>query len=72
MMHISREDLFFSLQDHLGMLSYIIQVLGHCITTWYAMSRSLLKQTEIGTRWGMVRQIPNIELYAIHVTRHCL
>ena len=27
----------------------IIQVFGHCIATWYAMSWSLVKLTEIGT-----------------------
>ena len=30
----------------------IIQLLGHCIATWYAMSRSHLKLTEIGTSCG--------------------
>ena len=30
----------------------IIQLIGHCIPTWYAMSRSLVKLTEIGTSWG--------------------
>ena len=30
----------------------IIKQLGHCIATWYAMSRSLVKLTEIGTSWG--------------------
>ena len=26
-----------------------IYLIGHCIATWYAMSRSLVKLTEIGT-----------------------
>ena len=30
----------------------IIQLFGHCIATWYAMSRSQLKLTEIGTSCG--------------------
>ena len=30
----------------------IIQLLGYCITTWYPMSQSLVKLTEIGTSWG--------------------
>ena len=30
----------------------IIQLFGHCIATWYAMSQSLVKLTEIGTSWG--------------------
>ena len=34
----------------------IIQILGHCIDTWYAMSRSLVKLTGIETSRGMARQ----------------
>ena len=30
----------------------IIQLLGHCITMWYAMYQSLVKLTKIGTSWG--------------------
>ena len=30
----------------------IIKQFGHCIVTWYAMSLSLVKLTEIGTSWG--------------------
>ena len=30
----------------------IIQLFGHCIATWYAMSRSHLKLTDIGTSFG--------------------
>ena len=30
----------------------IIQLFGHCIATWYAMSRSLVKLKEIGTSYG--------------------
>ena len=30
----------------------IIQLFGHCIATWYVMSRSYLKPTEIGTSCG--------------------
>ena len=33
-------------------LSYNIQPFGHCIATSYAMSRSLVKQTEKGTSWA--------------------
>ena len=32
-------------------ISGIIQLFGHCIVMWYAMSRSLVKLTEIGTSW---------------------
>ena len=28
------------------------QLFGHCIATWYAMSQSQLKLTEIGTSYG--------------------
>ena len=28
-----------------------MQLFGHSIATWYAMSRSLVKLTEIGTSW---------------------
>ena len=37
-------------------VSYIIQLFGHCIATWYAMSQSLVKLMEIGTSWGVARQ----------------
>ena len=37
-------DLLNNLHSHL----LIIQLLGHCIATWYAMSRSLVKITEMG------------------------
>ena len=30
----------------------IIQLLCHCIFAWYAMSRSLVKLTEVGASWG--------------------
>ena len=30
----------------------IIQLLGHCITRWYAISRYLVKLTELGTSSG--------------------
>ena len=30
----------------------IDQLFGHCIASWYAMSLSLVKLTEIGTSWG--------------------
>ena len=30
----------------------IIQLFGHCVATWYAMSWSLVKLTEIGTSCG--------------------
>ena len=33
-------------------ISCIIQLISYCIATWYAMSRSLPKLTEIGTSWG--------------------
>ena len=36
----------------------IIQLFGHCIATRYAMSRSHLKLTEIGTSCGRIRQCP--------------
>ena len=39
----------------------IIQLLGHCFTTWYAMSRSLVKLTGIGTGRGVSRQCPIVE-----------
>ena len=29
----------------------INQLFGHCMATWYAMSRFLVKLTEIGTNW---------------------
>ena len=34
----------------------IIHLSGHCITTWYAMFRTLVKLMEIGTSWGAARQ----------------
>ena len=30
----------------------IVQLLGHCIATWYAMSGSLVKLMEMGTSLG--------------------
>ena len=36
----------------------IIELFGHCIATWYAMSRSLVKLTEIGPVRGVARQWP--------------
>ena len=37
----------------------IIQLLGHCIAMWFAMSRSLVKLAEIGTSWDLARQWTN-------------
>ena len=34
--------------------SLIIPLLGHCIATYYAMSRYLVKLTELETSWGHV------------------
>ena len=30
-----------------------IQLFGHCIATWYAMPRFLIKLTGIGISWGL-------------------
>ena len=30
----------------------IVQLLGHCIAMWYAMSRSIVKLMEMGTSLG--------------------
>ena len=38
--------------------TYIVQLFGHCIATWYVISRSLVNPTEIGTSWGVARQWP--------------
>ena len=45
----------FNLMDYPKHID-IIKLLGRCIATWYAMSRSLIKLTEIGTSWGVARQ----------------
>ena len=37
----------------------IIRLLGHCIVTWYAMFRSLVKLTEMETSWVVARQRPS-------------
>ena len=34
-----------------------IQIFVHCIPTGYAMTRSLVKLTEIGTSWGVPRNL---------------
>ena len=38
--------------DYSNNVAYIIQLFGHCIATWYAMSRTLVKLT-VG---GVARQ----------------
>ena len=49
----------------------IIKQLGHCIATWYAMSRSLVKLTEINTSWGVTRQWPNSWITFCYEQAHC-
>ena len=31
-----------------------VQILGHCLATWYAMSRFFVTLTEIGTSWRVL------------------
>ena len=50
--------------QHVAVHKYliIIQLFGQCMATWYAMSQSLIKLTEIETSWGRgvtVTQKPN-------------
>ena len=42
---------------HVRKVNYIVQLYDHCIVTWYAMPQSLVKLTEIGTSWGVARQL---------------
>ena len=48
--------------------------MGHCIATWYAMARSLVKLTEIGTSWGVggVTVTQKSRLILTLVTAHLL
>ena len=41
-----------STQNHMLWYPFVSSCLRHCITTWYAMVRYLVKLTELETSWG--------------------
>ena len=47
---------YSDVRDEMSYQDGIVPLIGHCIATWYAVFRYLVKLTELETSWGVAIQ----------------